>query len=180
MQQIHYFEEDYGQIEVVLMENIDYIRHKIEKIAKAIKSDEEISCDEPIYSPPLSELNLERIGISIDRFEKAMNGIRKFDKVFWGESEDYECPDVFAFGDSTKTVVFVEIVNQIVSKIWLTLDIYEEDDYIAAEKLLYTLSTFAELLIVDWGWQFFECLNNREKVLLYLQRRLLTFKKVKG
>lgn len=174
MKCVHYYEEDYCQIELIPASKISYVQCKLNEISNYITLIDKYGSSKDCEPFSVDYKEIE-VNIPVAIFKAKMKRYGNIEKVFWGDSDNYVCSNVLAFGDSESIVVFAELSDETIRKVWLTLDIHNKSEYTQAKNLLNDLSSLADLLIVDWGWKCLVFLNQKESVLSYLESRLQVF-----
>ena len=177
MYSIDFHEDDYCQIEILLIENIEFCMRQAglisefsnEHLAGAGWNDVFIRAENPI--------SLHEKKISVKLLEKSLEGvIRKIDVLYTGfGSYRKKCKNTKAFGENKNVVLFFEEKGKFVTNIWLTLDVCEENDITLAKNMLTALSSIGNFIIADWGWNFVKDINQSEDIEQYLRKRLVHF-----
>jgi hypothetical protein len=179
--EIHLFEDDYGQIELLPATNRESCRHEMAKRAAAVQPGDmqkgfKLENVRIRANPPKS---LHSMGIALDSLRVALPAdfceVRALHYQF--ESQAVEVPNTCAFAVAPTLVLFAEWDSEnIAMQLWLTLDIAETT---LAERALACLSAIArghDLLLADWGWNFCAGLDETERLERYLFARVERFR----
>jgi hypothetical protein len=180
MTSIYYHEDDYCQIEILPVENLSFCLEQaglIDEFAEAHKDKDGFGYTDAFVRSE-NPVQLHNNKIPYEAFEKAIIKIfPKYDEVTTGYSP-YQEKNIItsAFGCDENVVVFCEEEDGVVKNIWLTLDVFTENDMELAGELFVVLSTLGDFIIADWGWSFIAEINDREKIEQYIQKRFDIFK----
>lgn len=158
--ELYFSEEEYGQIE--LLPSCNY--HTIQ---------EKIRCPDLF---PYHRVELDQLKISVEEYRKLVNAIipsvPRIRSCYGGF-----CHHVFANAENEMVVVYHETADDILSTVWLTLDIKTRQTYQIAYDVLNQIKYLESLILVDWGWGITFHLRDTASLEEYLTARLRTFQK---
>lgn len=177
MSSVYFHEDDYCQIELLPIENIEFCLKQTGLINEFANAHKEGNSYTDIYMREDNLISMHDKKILITLLENSLDGILpKFDEVCTGYSSYREkSKHTNAYGQDENVVMFYDSKDNFINHIWFTLDISKENDIMAAQDMFHALSKLGEFIIVDWGWDFVEKINILEKIESYLQKRLEAF-----
>lgn len=184
MKSIYFHEDDYCQIEILPVQNYNYFKQEIDKINDF--SEKHQVADgigwTDMYIRNESPITLKELKIPIEKLSASLQRVVcKFDSVYTGYSSYREvCKSTFAYGDTDDVVVFFDFDKEqnLVTSIWMTLDIRNEAQIDSAKQILKALSGIYKLILVDWGWGFLSELEDIPDIEHYLNKREEVFKRI--
>lgn len=179
MNVLYFHEDDYCQIELLPIEDEDYVKNEIKNINKF--SEEHKAPNGIGWTDMYRKVNAEQITLKdykihyleLDTLLSALT--EKYDKVYTGYSSyREECKNTVGY--STNEInIFVSFEDNMVTEIWF--DFYLDE--IGVAKDLYTIlkviSSKYDLLFVHWGWGYYA----KIKTDLSLKNTLIEYSKAK-
>lgn len=174
MSSVYFHEDDYCQIELLPIENLGFCLKQTGLINEFANAHKEGNSYTDIYMREDNPISMHDKKVLITLLENSLDGVLpKFDEVCTGYSSYREkSKHTNAFGQDENVVMFYDSKDNFINHIWFTLDISKENDIMVARDMFHALSKLGEFIIVDWGWDFVEKINNLEKIESYLQKRL--------
>ena len=173
--EIYFHEDDYCQIEILPVENLDFCLEQAGLIDESAEAHYDGFGYTEAFVRKENPISLHDKKISAIFFNETLSGILpvKYDEVFTGyASYRVKCEHTSAFGYDDKTVVvFYDEDDGFIINIWLDLGISQESDIALVQNFFIALSKLGDFIIADWGWCFVEKINNHEKIEQYLQNR---------
>jgi len=178
IKKILFFEDCYCQIEILPQENYDYCMEQ----AKISQAFDEAHFQGLGYSDVLARQPAPHSICMLKLSEHALNtclqSAQMIKQEVYTEYDNFSepCEDMFAYAsDSNNIILFFEKEDDIISTIWLSLDVKSAEDFHMAKTMLSAISSLGGLIIADWGWRFIELIRNEYKIAEYLNKRLKVF-----
>ncbi|WP_313133303.1 hypothetical protein [Anaerocolumna sp.] len=180
MSSIYFHEDDYCQIELLPIENLEFCLKQGGLINEFANVHKEGIGYTDMYIRDDNPVSMYDKKILIASLENSLDGIfPKFDEVFTGYSSyRKKSKHTNAFGKDENVVMFYDSKHNFVNNIWFTLDISKENDIMAAQDMFISLSKLGEFIVADWGWDFIERIDHFDKINCYLQKRFEEFIKM--
>jgi len=173
----NYHEDDFCQIELIPIENYDFIKNEMSKLhefSEKHKVGNGIGWTE-MYMREENPIKTIDKNIYLNEIENILNKCStKFDKV----QNDYgkyaqDCSNTISYGINPNSSIFIDFTNEkIIENIWMNIFITGLNEKEDSHNILYNLSLNFDFILVDWGWEYFESLKNIEKIDEYLDKRI--------
>ncbi len=175
---IYFHEDDYCMIEVLPSDNYDFCCNQAgqaTEFSEQHKAENGIGWTD-VYMVESAPKQLVEYKISEDQLDKVLSSsFQKCKEIYSGYSSYREiCKDTFAYV-SGNIRLFYEIENNVVAKIWLNLDVYEEKDKIKAALLLEKIADLGDLIIADWYFHHVVKLKNADSTAKYIHAKFLNY-----
>lgn len=175
MRVTNFFEDDYGNIEIVPAENSAWCvdqQRAIDQFSEAHRSDIGWS-DVYVRAPVPVPLASRRIRVA-DLHVAVGRDLTPFDRVTDEHRSICEPSQTSAYGPDAQVVVFVEHDNEFVRELWATLQPSESSQ---VDSVLAGLDKLAawDLILVDWGWSRVIPVGDVAQMRNYLLKRLDAF-----
>lgn len=177
MDKILFYEDCYRQIEILPQESYNHCIQQA-NIALAFQEDHSRSLG---YSDALERQSppytIDKKKISKSTLDACLQTVPMTRKEVFSEYDDFSepCQNIFAYANIRNITLFFEEQSDIITNIWLNLDVKSGEDYHVAEAMLLALTSLGNLIIADWGWGFVESLGNKDCISEYLYKRLKVF-----
>ena len=177
MSNVYFHEDDYCQIEILPIENLEFCMKQAGLINEFSGEHWTGSGWTDMFVRNENPISVHEKRILAVLLEKALECILlKFDEVHTGYGSHCEkCNNIKAFGQNENVVIFYSEKDTFVDNIWLNLNIHEENDIALAKNMLTALSTLGNFIIADWGWDFVKEIKCLEDIEHYLRKRLEVF-----
>jgi hypothetical protein len=175
MRTANFFEDDYGNIEIVPAENSEWCadeQRKIDEFSKAHRSGSGWS-DVYVHHPVPVPLASRHILVA-DVREAIASEFPAFDQVTYEHRVVCEASRTSAYGPDPDVVVFVEHDNEFVRELWAMLQPSKASDVTAVVDGLEKLAVW-DLILVDWGWSRVIPIADVTQLREYLLNRLSAF-----
>ena len=180
---VYFHEDDYGQIEVLPVNNWGFCARQIGEIntfSEQHRAPGGMGWTD-VYVQREEPAKLASLTLDADAVSRALSqDLQNFDRVTTGYSSHVEeCKSTLAFGSDRDCVIFISTNEaQAVSNIWLGLGGPGEAERAALLSALRSLSAFSSLLLVDWAWGRLFLLDDENAISQYLVEREVHIKKV--
>jgi hypothetical protein len=169
MRRAFFHEDDYCQIEVQPLENLEFCRQQAGEIESFSEEHKIEGGWDAMYVRGEAQTALESLGITAAEVRTAMSGVlAEYNEVETGTFSDVStCKNVLAFGNDNSATIFVGLsAVGIVHAIWCSDPLYE----------LTRLPRQERLMLADWGWSFICPLPDIERLRGYLAERERSWK----
>jgi hypothetical protein len=180
MNKIFFFEDEYCQIEILLQENYTFCVNQMIKIKKVSENhSQDLGYSDVMFREnyPYEIINKK---IQVSELEERFESANFERQTVYSEYSNFLTPSdtVFAFGINSDIAVFYEADDGFVSKLWLRLNIREENDIEGANRFLQGMTEIGEFILVDWVSLYVEHISNIEYIYEYLNRHKQIFTKL--
>lgn len=165
MREVFFHEDDYCQIEILPLSNLDFCLHQaglIDDFSEEHKSGEGF---DDIYIREEHPSDLLDFNITTEEIRKSLSKILpEYDKVYTGYSLNHRelCPNLLAFGREKEEAIFVQVNDEnIVKTIWCG-ELMEE---------ILHLPKSDELIVADWTSGIIFPLSEKAKIKDLVKKR---------
>jgi hypothetical protein len=180
----NYHEDDFCQIELIPFDNLDFIKTEISNLHDFSNKHKVVNGIgwTDIYNRKENPIKTIDKNIHINEIETVLDKCSiKFDKVQTGCGQYIQnCDNTISYGINNNSSIFFDFnSDKIVENIWMNIYITtlsEKDDL---HNIVNNLSLKFDFLLVGWGWEFYETINNIETIDEYLLKRIEIFSKNK-
>ena len=175
MRVANFFEDDYGNIEIVPVENSTWCfdqQRAIDAFSEAHRSGIGWT-DVYVRAPVPVPLATRRIRFA-DLHAAIEAELVPFDRITYEHREVSEPSRTSAYGPDSDAVIFVERDNDLVKELWATLQ-PSHPRHVDAVVAGLTKLTPWNLIVVDWGWSRVIPLGDEPQLRDYLLQRLTAF-----
>jgi len=162
-------EKDYCQIEIISIENTDYILKTFEQIKKLTKSSKKVSEFTEMFEQKEMPEPISLKDFRTDSFEMMLRdfGFEKAKNISFDNQiiKEHNTERIKAFGFSNFTIFFdTEADNEFVKNIWLSIgSIDRTKQYNLIKSALYVLGEEYEVGLADWNsLKLFDLRNLRQ------------------
>lgn len=167
-----FWEDDFCQIEIVPIENQDYIKEQITQIDSLSKKSHDGLGYTEIYgrdSMPISTITKE---IRIDYFEKVLESFdfQRAKQIRYDADKLLDCQNgkIKAFGFNSFTIFF-DFDDEFVKNIWISNGlIVSTKEYDNIKSALYALGDECNFILIDWNSLKITDLKNKTHIDKYL------------
>ena len=170
MREITFLEDEYGNIEILPVQNYNFCLNQIKEISAFSKKHRASDGAgwTSVYMRKENPETVREMNIDIAFFKTiCLSVTNEFDRVYWydfGFSPQL-CKNTMAFGPSKKAVLFSDFnESNIIENLWLSLYKTGESDSCEILELFKKLSYNYKLLIVDWNRGYVEKLIKINKI----------------
>lgn len=171
MKKTFFHEDDFGQIEILPLSDLNFCSEQINKIQNFSKNHQ---CPDgfgwdDVFIRSENPTKFASLMIKKEDVKVVLEPILfEYENVYMGYSSQEElCPNTIAYGDHTAGKIFFRYdVKDIVTAIWCSEFILE----------ICKIPKINELLVVDWTYGFVSPLSDSSKIENFLREKLNKFK----
>lgn len=177
MKKILFFENSYCQIEILPQENYDDCIQQA-NISQAFgKAHLQGLGYSDALARPIPPCSIGKLKLSECALSECLLATQMTRQDVYTEYDNFvePCENMFAYASGGNIILFFEKDADIITKIWLILDVKSKEDYQVAKEMFSAISSLGDLILADWGWHVVEPLNHADSILQYLDKRLKAF-----
>jgi len=175
MRTANFFDDDYGNIEIVPAENLVWCGEQQEAIDRFSEAHRDGIGWSKMYVRPEVPVPLAARGISKGELHEVIaSQLPPFDRITCEHEPLGDSSRIAAYGPHPDVVVFATLEGELVKELWGTLQPDATSHVTAAAAGLQALAKW-NLILVDWGWSCVIPLDDPARLAGYLSERLRVF-----